>query len=44
MVMAAPEVNPAITGWEMKSMRKPSLKFIVIVIRSYPHIFIPRLK
>ena len=26
MVMAAPEVKPAMTGWEMKSMRKPSLR------------------
>ena len=26
MVMAAPEVKPAMTGWEMKSIRKPSLR------------------
>ena len=32
MVRAAPEVKPAITGWEMKSIKKPSLKWIMMMM------------
>ena len=32
MVRAAPDVKPAITGWEMKSIKKPSLKWIMMIM------------
>ena len=32
MVRAAPEVKPAITGWEMKSIKKPSLKLLMMMM------------